>query len=420
MPDQQVMGQKRVGATNLAPLRQFFFAHGHVHVPNFPEHQSLFDLCNKLRMSRSQLPHLVVEELDGMGFLWDLHVSKEVRWYYHFAQLRNFYDQYGHTRVPAKKGDYQKLGTWILRQRRDEDILPREFKSLLDQLGFEWAADIKKRRDDKWKGMFAKLKIFFKEHGHSNVSDGYKLDEPLGRWVSTVRYSENKLEDWKMKLLKSVRFKFKDDIVKDKKASRVELFKKLESFYKKEGHANVPETYVDKRLSIFVAYLRQHPQRVSSAEKKLLKGWGFLFSNEIQIQRDLLWLKSFGKLENFKRKFGHCRVPSTYGDHHLARWVAKQRRDDQRNTLPARRKKELLRLGFSFYHDMARLNEKKWMTLYNRLLQFKRNYDTTVVKESFKDKKLAYWVQHQRKQRKTMNKRRKSLLNEIDFVWKVK
>ena len=66
MPKPEAVIQKRRVVTTLAPLRLFFFKHGHIHVPNFPEYETLFDLCNKLRISRSQLSSSVIEELDGM------------------------------------------------------------------------------------------------------------------------------------------------------------------------------------------------------------------------------------------------------------------------------------------------------------------------------------------------------------------
>jgi len=420
MPEQQAVMQKRKVVTTLAPLRQFFFRHGHIHVPNFPEYETLFDLCNKLRMSRSQLSSSVIEELDGMGFLWDLQLSNELRWYYHYAELKKFYDQFGHTRVPAKKGEYKSLGIWVLRQRRDEQVLPAKSKKLLNELGFEWSADIHHHKEQQWKAMFLKLEAFYKMNGHSNVSDGYRLDEKLGRWVSTVRSREDHLDDWKKKLLKTVKFKFRDDIRKDKEATRQALFRKLERFYNKHGHANVPETYSDSKLAVSVAYLRQYPERITPAEKKQLKEWKFLFSEEIKEGWERLWMKSYKKLEKFKAQHGHCRVSSVYKDQPLARWVATQRIDKNHDKLPLHREKMLRSIGFSFYEDIAALQEKKWMLTYIKLLRFKKIHGTTRVPESFVDKKLVYWVVHQRQVKKRMKFDRRKLLDKAGFVWRVK
>jgi len=327
MPQPKAMIRKPKAVTMLASLRQFFFAHGHIHVPNFPEYETLFDLCNKLRMSKSQLSSAVVEELDGMGFLWDLQVSNELRWYYHYAELTKFYDEFGHTRVPAKKGRYKSLGTWVLRQRRDETVLSKESKKLLNDLEFEWSRDIKHRREMEWRAMFRKLETYYKKHRNSNVSDNYKLDEQLGRWVSTVRSTEDRLDDWKKRLLKTVKFKFRDEIRKDKETKRQMLFRKLERFYKANSHANVPENYHDSKLAISVGYLRQYSQRLTPEEKKQLKSWNFLFSDDIRESRERQWIKSFKKLEKYKKKFGHCRVSSVNTDKSLAGWVATQRKN---------------------------------------------------------------------------------------------
>jgi hypothetical protein len=77
-------------------------------------------------------------------------------------------------------------------------------------------------------------------------------------------------------------------------------------------------------------------------------------------------------------------------------------------------------LGFSFYEDIADLQEKKWESMYQKLIAFKKKYGTTVVSESFKDKKLVYWVLHQRQAKERMPKHRKKLLNKIGFVWRVR
>jgi hypothetical protein len=246
---------KRETVENLAPLRKFFFKHGHVHVPNFPEYEAVFDLCNKLRIARYQLPSYVVDELDAMGFLWDLHLSNDLRWYYHYNKLKEFYNEYGHTRIPAKRGDHKELGAWVQRQRTRASKLSSEQKKLLNELKFQWSEDVQKEKDAYWKSMFKKLSAFYDKFGHSSVPDRYKDDEKLGRWVSTVRYGEKHLASWKKQLLKSVKFKFSADIKKDKLSNRQNLFNKLKAYYEKHGHANVPEGYTDHKLSIFVAYL---------------------------------------------------------------------------------------------------------------------------------------------------------------------
>jgi hypothetical protein len=403
----------------LSPLRQFFFQQGHLNVPNLPEYEALFDLCNRLRASRRQLPAPVVEELNAFGFRWELMQSNELRWYYHYYELKKYYEEFGHTRVPAKKGDHRALGAWVLRQRNKEASLSVEKKRLLKKIHFQWSDDIVDAKKDYWLGMFKKLKAFYDQYGHANVPDRYKANEVLGRWVSTVRYTKD-LESWKLKLLKTVNFKFSDDIREDKSKSRQKDFKKLEAFYKKHGHANVPEGFSDYRLSIFVAYLRQYPERISAAEKKQLKKWDFLFSEDIKKHREGQWQKFFDKLKRFKEKYGHCRVSSAFPDRPLANWVGKQRKLKKFKKLHADREKLLKAVGFYFYDDIEQLQEKKWQKRYQELLDFKKKYGTTVVQESFGNKQLVYWVLHQRQLYKRMPAKRKKMLNSIGFVWKVK
>jgi hypothetical protein len=401
-------------------LQQFFFRHGHLNVPNFPEYEALYHFCNTLRTSRRRLPAILVESLDSMGFRWNLHLSNDLRWFYHYEELKKFYEEFGHSRVSDRKGEYNSLRVWVLRQRRNESKLSDEQKKLLRKVKFAWSEDIKEQKKKYWMDMFEKLKAFYKKHGHSNVPDRYKLNEQLGRWVSTVRYSESILEDWKRKLLKTVKFNYRADIKKAKLSKRNQSFNELKLFYKKYGHANVPEEYKDHKLAIFVSYLRSKPNRVSAEEKKLLKQWNFLFTDEIREKREKQWLQYVKTLKEFKAKFGHCRVSSVYTDLRLAKWVAIQRKHKKEGRLRADREKILRAIGFSFYEDVAIHLEEKWMDSYKKLIAFKKKYGTTSVPESYPDKKLVYWVSHQRAKKSTMPRNRKVLLNKIDFVWRVK
>lgn len=398
-------------------LRQFFFHHGHVHVPNLSEHERLFDFCNSLRSSRSPLPGKVIAELESMGFRWDLYLSNELRWFYHYAELKKFYERFGHSRVTDKKGEYKFLNTWVQRQRRDEKILSQEKKLLLKKVNFLWSGDLRREKEEYWKSMFVRLKAFYKKYKHSNVPDrNPKYDIPLGRWVNTIRVNPRTLKPWQLSLLKSVNFKFSDQIQREKALHRKKLFDALQAYYYSNSHANVPETYSDHKLAIFVAYLRQYPERIQPEEKKKLMKWNFLFSDDIKERWEKMWLRSFKKLEKFKKEFGHCRVSSSYTDRPLARWVANQRKDKKDGKLPLHREKRLKAIGFYFYEDMVEWQEKKWQECYNQLIAFKKKHGTTAVPESHNDTRLVYWVYHQRRNKNTMPVKRRKLLEKIGFV----
>lgn len=404
----------------LALLKKFYAAHGHLYIPNTKQYTSLYNLSERIRKNRDHLSGLTKHELEKMGFMWTIKSANDLRWYYHFGELKAFKNKFGHTRVPPRKEPYKGLGTWVLRQRRDQKVLPKESVKLLNSISFEWSSQIKAMRQEEWQQMFQRLQEFYKKNGHSNVPDRYKPDEKLGRWVSTVRYSEQRLETWKKQLLRKVKFKFSKDIKEQRELNRKKLFDKIESFFRMHGHANVPETYKDSKLAVAVAYLRQYPDRIRPDEKRKLKSWKFLYSEDIKERWNNLWEASFRKLQKFKKEFGHCRVSSAYKDKTLARWVANQRKDEQDGKLTPDRKKRLQAIGFSFYKDIAILQEKKWMEMYRKLVRFRDQHGNTIVKEGYKDRRLAYWVQHQRQGRDKMTRHRKELLDKIAFVWRVK
>ena len=407
-------------ASGSLALKKFYAVHGHLYIPNTKQYTSLYKLSERIRKNKDALSRSDKLELDKMGFMWTIKSANDLRWYFHFGELKAFQATFGHTRVPPRKEPYKALGTWVLRQRRDQKVLSKENVKLLNSISFEWSSQIKALRDQEWRQMFERLRAFYNKHGHSNVPDRYKPDEKLGRWVSTVRYSEQKLDGWKKLLLRKVKFKFSRDIKEQREQNRKKLFVKIESFFKKHGHANVPETYKDSKLAVAVAYLRQYPNRIRPDERRKLKSWKFLFSEDIKERWNNLWEASFRKLQKFKEKFGHCRVSSAYKDKTLARWVANQRKDEQDGKLTAVRKKRLNAIGFSFYKDIAALQEKKWMEMYGKLVRYKKQHGNTIVKEGYKDRRLAYWVQHQRQGKDKMIRQRKELLDKISFVWRVK
>ena len=75
--------------------------------------------------------------------------------------------------------------------------------------------------------------------------------------------------------------------------------------------------------------------------KRRLDGVGFIWDT-----RDELWEQNFAALLKFKRREGHCCVPTCYrkGDLKLGWWVATQRRN--KKEMPAERRERLNKIGF--------------------------------------------------------------------------
>jgi hypothetical protein len=210
-------------------------------------------------------------------------------------------------------------------------------------------------------------------------------------------------------------------------------YEKLVEFKRTNGHCMVPCKYEqDKSLGRWVMNQRARQNKIRLDRKTILDEIGFAWKGECAPlaggdRRDKKWNRQYEQLVEFKRKNGHCMVPSKYEqDKALGKWVSFQRTYYNNNRLLLDRKRLLGDLGFAWKDDGAlTLNQydKRWHQDYERLVEFKRiNYNCKVPYTKNKnDNSLAVWVTTQRARHanKIMLPDRKELLDKIGFGWKV-
>ena len=121
-------------------------------------------------------------------------------------------------------------------------------------------------------------------------------------------------------------------------------------------------------------------------------------------------MEMYQRLRAYKEKYKSTCVPRNFkADPKLANWVHYQRSHC----------KEKYRIDLLNYIGFERNpNENVWIEMYQRLLAYRKRYQTTRVTESFEDSKLAKWVRTQR--RSCSEKKRVELLNDIGFEWKIR
>lgn len=76
--------------------------------------------------------------LEQLGFEWTIRRRKILPWKTMYDRLIEFQQDYGHTRVPVKWHEDQKLGKWVSRMRQEREKLDPERVLLLEAIGFEW------------------------------------------------------------------------------------------------------------------------------------------------------------------------------------------------------------------------------------------------------------------------------------------
>jgi len=149
--------------------------------------------------------------------------------------------------------------------------------------------------------------------------------------------------------------------------SWTDKFEELLQFRDKNGHCLVPNCHPENpTLAQWVKRQRyQYKLKVDGKRStvtdervSLLDKAGFTWDSHKAI-----WAERIEELKEFKKKFGHCNIPSRYQtNHQLAIWVKRQRRqwknkmDSQPNCMTDERQQQLEALGFVW--DMQKKRTK--------------------------------------------------------------
>jgi hypothetical protein len=126
------------------------------------------------------------------------------------------------------------------------------------------------------------------------------------------------------------------------------------------------------------------------------------------------WDEMFGRLPLFRETQGHCRVPITYKDKKLAKWVQHQRAFANKGNLSPFRKRRLDEIGFEW--DPF---ETTWTEGLRYLRMYKEREGHCSVPRPHKENgfRLGQWVGVQRGKKDTMSALRRQQLDELGFVW---
>jgi hypothetical protein len=148
---------------------------------------------------------------------------------------------------------------------------------------------------------------------------------------------------------------------------------------------------------------------MSQSQIQRLNSIGFVW-NVLSMQ----WEEGFQNLEKYRRREGHCIVPSTFmqEDFKLGIWVATQRASRKR--LDHSRIKRLNEIGFVW--DPI---DQQWEEGFSSLKGFIEREGHCLVSATHTERgfKLGGWVRSQRFRRKRLDDARIKRLNEIGFVW---
>jgi len=204
------------------------------------------------------------------------------------------------------------------------------------------------------------------------------------------------------------------DEIEDRLASWESMYEKLLKFKRNNGHCNVPDEWPeDPQLGKWVGKQRTKRNNGLLSNDRIERLdrigfiWNLLASN---------WEEMFGHLLEFKKKNGHCDVPSRWPENpKLSRWVFTQRVFWKNGKLSEDRIKRLEAAGFEW-----NILETNWKELFAALLKFKENNGHCKVPRAWPENSdLSYWVGKQRAnyRKGSLSLERIEHLEQIGFIW---
>jgi hypothetical protein len=201
-----------------------------------------------------------------------------------------------------------------------------------------------------------------------------------------------------------------------------EGFNHLMEFKRINGHLDFTQTYktVDGfKLGQWVGVQRNSKNKMNNERKNKLDLLNFIWNI-----LDQKWEKGFSHLKTFLENKFTEEISANYiseDGYRLGAWVQGQRQ--KKDTLPEERKSRLESLVGWVWDGRSLYLETKWDEELSYLIKFYEseghaNVDSKLITDG--GFQLGAWVKRQRLNKNTLNPLRKSKLDALGFVWKVK
>ena len=400
-------------------LKEFYDKHGHSKVPQkWDENRRLSNWVTVQRRTYSEgkMKPDRKKKLDQLDFVYDFRELFEDQWEDKLNRLNKFKEEHGHTKVPLTYED-QQLAGWVDRQRtlKQKDRLLPEREKKLNEVGFIWDCTV--LQEQQWEERFQQLLEYKKKYGDCFVPVNWKKNRQLGIWVSTQRTLEKKkkMDPEKKKRLDEIGFiwKNKTKYFQDKRYDEIweKNYQKLIAYKKKYGKLQV-SVQIDRPLQRWTCAQRKHYQigKLSKDRIEKLNKIGFAWD-----LHEAYWMKRYKQVVEFKKRFGHTRVPWGWRENpKLGQWVSRTRLNKKDLT----REQIALLDKIDFNWKIIKKKMVPWMEMYQHLVDFKKAFGHTRVPVNWKkNKRLGKWSSRIRSEQDKLHPERKRLLEKIDFDW---
>lgn len=312
-----------------------------------------------------------------------------------------------------------------IRHRNIENDVKNEFQKLselfktkgipYDEVNFEiidMIRDIKDLLDeveqiaDPWNIFIEKLVLFKNKYGHLNIQSNY-TDQWLVNKIGNIRidYKNNTLEQWKINILNELGF-----IWNVHNYYWQLLLSQLNKFYQKNGHANIPPDYEDKKLYKKYLYVMRCKNKFPQWVNEELKKIGIIYIPK-EISNADIWDKYYNEYILFVKQNNTTIVPRTISN--LYGWWLKQIREFKNNNLSPEKLDKLKSINFNF-NSINKSKDEIWDIRFNELKEY------YLINGHFKIKTnelLTMWISNQKKAflKKYLSEDKIIKLNSINF-----
>ena len=275
-------------------------------------------------------------------------------WERHFWLLKQFKKKYGHCDVSSVWPSDSPLALWVDQQQAAQlqHTLKSSKQRRLHGLGLKWLTVA--RQTTAWDERFQQLQAYKDRFGHCDVPARWADNQLLATWVHNQRARRGTLSAERIRRLESIGFVWQATgrVSYPSEARWDASYEQLADFKKRFGHCDLPGKWAENQpLARWVQTQREcHSRGKLSAERiRWLEAIGFAWHGRgrLAYSAEARWDAYCEQLADFKKRFGHCTVPTQWAENRpLAHWMHNQRSYYRQGKLSAERIRRLEAIGF--------------------------------------------------------------------------
>ncbi len=439
----------KIWLRNYSKLQSYFDQHGNSNIPRtYKEDNALKNwvVQQRVKYKQGKLAQWRIDDLQKLNFIF---IPRSKGYDNEFIDLLTQYKtDHGDTLVPvyhSNQKENKKLSKLVHKARaifnngtesgngnltlRRVGTLYKETIDSLNELGFVW------RVNEDWSAQYQKLKEFFIENGHSEISQSH--DSNLYYWCYKQKKAANLTEE-QINLLSEVEFDFtiNSHSKKSIKKSFSERVNELREFYIANGHFDIPHSIKSLYNWLVEINNKFYSGKLAKDRIESLNALGYKFKEYTTDEQATKWEEMFLLLQKHNRENGTINIDSSNEEYlKLKRWVSRQREHFMKGTLPHFRLVSLSRLGMFTGRDFEKRKlilkeikkeeqpkvDKEWGKNIIKLRTYRAQFGTLDVPGSYKDNELAKYVRalRTRYKKNALSPHQINQLELLGFSWNV-